>query len=243
MTWGNRFRLLAGSVAVLVLVAGLTLVFNQRQHTATSSTATIDAIDYPVGVMYSGTVTAVAVKNGESVTTGDTLVSVRSASLLHDLRLGLVTPTSLGYSVSKDGTIRFTSPVAGTVTGLVARVGAFVQAGSRLLTVARADSLFVTAKVVLTPADYGRLSHGAAVDLLLPNQRTIVGRVDEIAVTTVGAQAQAKLTVSSRALVDGSDNGLVQPGTPVTATVHLRDDGPLAGISDEGRALLRQIGL
>jgi multidrug resistance efflux pump len=243
MTWGNRFRLLFGSIGVLVLVAALTLVFNQRQHTATSSTATIAAIDYPVGVTYSGTVTAVQVKDGDQVHAGDPLVSVRSASLLHDLRQNLVTPTSLGYSVTRNGTIRFTASVDGTVTGLTARVGAFVQAGSRLLTVAKASSLFVTAKVVLTAADYGRVAQGSVVDLLLPDQRSVQGRVRDISVTTVGDSAQAQLTVASTALTDGADNGIIQAGTPVTATVHLRDDGPLAGVADKGLALLRKVGL
>ena len=107
MTWGNRFRLLFGAIAVLVVLAGLTLVFNQRQHSATSETATLTAVDYPVGSTYPGTVTEVDVKEGQRVRSGDPLVSVRSASLLHDLRQGLVTAKSLGYTVSKSGVIQF----------------------------------------------------------------------------------------------------------------------------------------
>ena len=70
MTWGNRFRMFFGSIGVLVLVAGLTLVFNQRQHSATSETATIKAVDYPVGSTYPGTVTEVAVTEGQRVQVG-----------------------------------------------------------------------------------------------------------------------------------------------------------------------------
>lgn len=243
MTWGNRFRMLFGTLGVVVLVAGLTLVFNQRQHSATSETATITAVDYPVGSTYPGTVTQVAVKDGDVVRTGDPLVSVRSASLLHDLRQGLVTAKSLGYSVSRSGVISFESAVDGTVHGLKVRPGMFVQSGGTLVTVAKAGSLTVAAKVLLTPTDYGRLSRGANVDLLLPNQRTVEGRVDELSVTTTGDQALAQLVVSSDRLVDGSEDGLVQAGTPVTATVHLRDDGPLAGVADAGMALLQKVGL
>lgn len=243
MTWGNRFRLLLGSIGVLVLVGALTVVFNQRQHSATSETATITAVDYPVGSTYPGTVTAVAVHEGQQVQAGDPLVAVRSASLLHDLRQGLVTVKSLGYSVSPTGVIRFESAVDGTVRGLEARPGMFVQAGAKLLTVAKADSLTVAAKVSLTAADFGRLDRGARVDLLLPNQRTVQGRVGDISVATTGDRALADLEVRSAALADGGDDGLIQAGTPVTATVHLRDDGPLAGVLDAGRGLLRQIGL
>ena len=96
MTWSNRFRLLFGAIAVLVVIAGLTLVFNQRQHSAASETATLTAVDYPVGSTYPGTVTQVDVKEGQQVRMGDPLVSVRSASLLHDLRQGLVTTSPSG---------------------------------------------------------------------------------------------------------------------------------------------------
>lgn len=243
MTWGNRFRLLFGTIAVLAVVAGLTLVFNQRQHSATSETATLTAVDYPVGSTYPGTVTQVDVKEGQQVATGDPLVSVRSASLLHDLRQGLITVNSLGYSVSKTGVIRFESAVDGTVHGLEVRPGMFVQAGGTLLTVAKTGSLTVAAKVSLTPTDYGRLTRGSAVDLLLPNQKTVEGRVGEISVSTVGDRAVAQIEVTSDHLVDGGEGGLIQAGTPVTATVHLRDDGPLAGSVDAGRALLRKVGL
>ncbi len=243
MTWGNRFRLFFGSIAVLVLAGALTLVFNQRQHGATSETATITAVDYPVGSTYPGTVTAVEVKEGQQVQAGAPLVSVRSASLLHDLRQGLVTAKSLGYTVSSSGVIRFESAVDGTVHGLGVRPGMFVQAGNRLLTVAKAGSLTVAAKVSLTPTDYGRLQRGAAVDLLLPNQRSVVGRVGDVSVSTVGDRALAQISITSAHLVDGGENGLIQAGTPVTATVHLQDDGPLAGVLDSGRALLRKVGL
>jgi multidrug resistance efflux pump len=243
MTWGNRFRLFFGSIGVLVLVAGLTLVFNQRQHSATSETATITAVDYPVGSSYAGTVTQVQVTEGQQVRAGEPLVSVRSASLLHDLRQGLVTVKSLGYTVSKTGVIQFESAVDGTVHGLQVRSGMFVQAGATLLTVARSGSLTVAAKVSLTPTDYGRLERGAPVDLLLPNQSTVEGRVGDVAVSTAGSRAVAQIEVKSSKLIDGGEGGLIQAGTPVTATVHLQDDGPLAGVLDAGKAMLHKVGL
>ncbi|GAA2749636.1 HlyD family efflux transporter periplasmic adaptor subunit [Amnibacterium kyonggiense] len=243
MTWGNRARLFFGSIGVLVLVAALTIVFNQRQHSATSETATITAVDYPVGSTYSGTVTDVLVTEGEQVRKGDPLISVRSASLLHDLRQGVVTAQSVGYSVSSTGIIRFESAVDGTVHGLDVQTGMFVPAGSTLLTVAKTGSLSVSARLSLTPTDYGRLAKGASVDLVLPDQTTIPGRVDEVSVSTANSRAVAQIDVVSFRLRDDADGGLIQAGTPVTAIVHLRDDGPLAGVVDAGTALLRKVGL
>ncbi|MBW4042256.1 MAG: HlyD family efflux transporter periplasmic adaptor subunit [Acidobacteria bacterium] len=243
MTWGNRIRLLFGSIGVIVLVAALTVVFNQRQHSATSDTASITAVDYPVGSTYSGTVTQVLVTEGQRVHAGEALVSVRSASLLHDLRQGVVTAKSVGYTVSSTGVIEFQSAVDGTVHGLQVQTGMFVPAGSTLLTVAKAGSLSVSAKLSLTPTDYGRLARGAAVDLILPDQRTVPGRVGDVSVSTAGSRAVAQIDVTSTQLVDNGDGGLIQAGTPVTAVVHLRDDGPLAGVVDAGTALLRKVGL
>ncbi|WIB13747.1 hypothetical protein [Curtobacterium sp. MCPF17_052] len=38
-------------------------------------------------------------------------------------------------------------------------------------------------------------------------------------------------------------SGVTSPGTPVDATLHLRDDGRLSGVTDGFRDFLRQIGL
>lgn len=243
MTWRTRFRLFFGSIAVVALVGVLTVLFNQRQNEVTSTTATIAGARYPVGSDYAGTVTKVAVRAGQTVPAGTELLSVQSASLLRDLRERLVNSETLAYRVSRRGTITFTAPVSGRITDIRTQTGAFVGAGATLLTVDAVDSLYVQAKVSLTASDYGRLERGAAVDVLLPTQREVRGRVSEIGVTTTNGRTQAALTIRGTGLTEGDDNGLVVPGTPVTATVHLRDDGPLAGVTEAFTGFVRQIGL
>jgi hypothetical protein len=44
-------------------------------------------------------------------------------------------------------------------------------------------------------------------------------------------------------LTTGDLGNLTKSGTPVVATLQLRDDGPLAGVSDMAFDFLRQIGL
>ena len=43
MTWTSRFKLWGGVLAVLLVTALLTLLFNQRQNSVNSFTATVDA--------------------------------------------------------------------------------------------------------------------------------------------------------------------------------------------------------
>lgn len=243
MTWRNRLKLIVGLVAVVGLVAGLTVLFNQRQHAATSTTAAIAAQEYPVGTDYGGNVVQTFVRQGDQVRTGDPLVSVRSLTLLQDLGEGLLSESTVGYTVTPDGVTTFTAAVDGTVAAIDAHEGAFVQPGAVLATIERADSLFVTAAFSLSPTDYSRVEPGASVDLVLPNRAEIAGRVSEVSVSTVDGLAEAEVLVTSDGLVEGDFNNLVKAGTPVDATLHLRDDGPLAGVADQLAAFARKIGL
>jgi multidrug resistance efflux pump len=243
MTWGNRFRLLLGTIAIFAVVAGLTLLFNQRQHQATSSSASITAIEYPVGSDYSGTVTATFVKAGQTVQKGAQLLTVQSAQLLRDVREKAITTRTDAYRVTPAGAITFLAPVDGTVASTSTQLGAFVTAGSTLLTLDQANSLTVIAQYALTPRDYERIGDNAAVDLRLPNEQVVTGKVSDISVSTNNGRAQAKITVASTGLQEGGDHGLIRPGTPVTAMLQLRDDGPLAGVKDQLNGFLQHIGL
>ncbi len=243
MTWKNRIKLFLGTVGVMALVAGLTVLFNQRQHTALSTTAAIAAKEYPVGTDYGGTVVQTFVEEGAAVRAGDPLVSVRSLTLLQDLEEGLLSPSTIAYVVSPDGVTTFTAAVDGTVASLDAQQGAFVQPGAVLATLHRADSLFVRASFTLSPTDYARVEQGAEVDLLLPNRAKLAGQVAAIDVSTTDGVAETEVTVHSDGLLEGDLNNLVKAGTPVEATLRLRDDGPLAGVKDEIFAFVRKIGL
>jgi hypothetical protein len=71
----------------------------------------------------------------------------------------------------------------------------------------------------------------------------VQGTVQAVAVTTQNGQANTRVTVASDGLKDPSIAELTHPGTPVAATLSLRDDGPLAGPTDGLRSFLIQIGL
>lgn len=244
MTWTNRLRLLGGVLGIFLLVAVLTLVFNQRQTQAASETASIQADTYEVGAAYGGTVTKQYIREGDSVTEGQKLFTIQSVPLQQDLANGLEITDSAAYDVDTEkGTLTYKATVAGQVSDLQAKLGNSLGSGEPFAKISVTNSQFVTARYLLTPRDYERVDEGAPVSILLPDNSTIDGTVATIEVATDGAQARTEVRVDSEALKSQDLGDLAKPGTPVVATLQLRDDGPLAGVSDMAFDFLRQIGL
>ena len=243
MTWAGRLKLFVGVLVVLAIVAGCTLIFTQRQSAAQSASATIEAESFTVGAVYAGTVVDQLVQPGDDVTQGQPLLVVHSVQLVRDLEDEVVTPTELDGVDTGAGTYQVVATVDGTVASVDAPVGGFITAGGTAATIDRAGSLTVSAQFALSPRDYGRIVTVANVDLLLPDDATIGGHVSKVEVATVDGQAKATVTVTSAELSAESANALYQPGTPVRATLHLRDDGLLAGPADALRDFMRRLGL
>jgi multidrug resistance efflux pump len=243
MTWGNRFRLLGGLIIVVIIVGAATLVLNQRESQVASTTASIKAISYSVGSDYAGTVVKQSVKQGDKVKQGDPLITIQSANLTADLANEKPKPTSTAYTVGSDGQLTLNATQPGIVSKVNASVGGFVSAGQPLATIDRTGTLYTLATFKLDPYDFSRIQKGARVDLALPNSQKVVGTVSVVRVQTVKGTADASVEIASHGLEIGSHNGLVQPGTPVTAVMHLREDGPFAGVKQTMHALLLQIGL
>ncbi|MCR2784287.1 MULTISPECIES: efflux RND transporter periplasmic adaptor subunit [unclassified Microbacterium] len=243
MTWFNRLKLAGGILLVVVIVMACTVVFNQRQHRALSTSATIVAQNYPVGTDYGGIVTRQYVEVGDDVAVGDPLFDVRSLQLQRDIASGQVADPVLAASVAGDGTSTIVATVDGTVREVAVPQGGFAQAGSVLATVDQDASLFVEAEFLLSARDYARITEGSHVELLLPNQSVLGGDVAGIDVETAEGQALSTLRITSADLSQRAATGLFQAGTPVQATLQLRDDGPLAGVGDALRDLLQKVGL
>ena len=91
MTWLNRFKMILGIVGVIVIVAGLTVVFNQRQSQVTTATAALVAEQYPVGTDYGAVMLNRLVYDDDIVAAGDVLFILQSPSLESDISKGLVT--------------------------------------------------------------------------------------------------------------------------------------------------------
>lgn len=244
MTWVNRLRLLAGLLGVLLLVAILTLIFNQRQTKAASISATINADSYSVGAAYGGTVTKQYVNDGDFVAEGDRLFTVQSVSLQKDVANGLQIQSSAAYDVdTAKGALTYRATVAGEINDLQARLGNSLGGGEPFAKITVTSSEYVEARYLLSPRDYGRVAKGAQATILLPNNSSIGGVASTIEVATENGQAATEVRVDSPELTKDDLGDLTKPGTPVVATLQLQDDGPLAGVSDLAFDFLRQIGL
>jgi multidrug resistance efflux pump len=244
MTWINRLRLFGGVLGVLLIVAVLTLIFNQRQTKVASLDATVATDTYDVGAAYGGTVIKQYVNEGDVVAKGDQLFTIQSVPLQQDLANGLKMQDTDAYDVdAKAGTLTYKATVAGQVSDLKAKLGNALGTGAPFASVSVVGSEYVEARYLLSPRDYNRVSEGANVAILLPNNQTVTGTVSTIEVATENAQALTEVRVDSKELSNESLDTLTKTGTPVVATLQLRDDGPLAGVNDQVFDFLRQIGL
>jgi multidrug resistance efflux pump len=244
MTWTQRLRLFGGILAVLALTAVLVLVFNQRQAQALSTTGQVVSAQASVGAAYGGVVTAVTAKNGDEVTKGQPLFTVNSPDLQRDLSQDLKVVSTEAFDVdTSTSTVTYKALSAGRLSDVEAQAGGFVQNGANLATITADGSQYALADFTLSPRDYERIVKGAQVSLRLPDDRTVDGAVESVSVKTENGRAKTRVTVSSEALKDPQIAELTHPGTPVAATLELRDDGPLAGPTDGLRSFLIQIGL
>lgn len=244
MTWTNRFRLLGGLLAVFVLVAILTLVFNHRQTQAQSLNGSVKTDFYNVGASYGGTVIKQYVKENDTVAVGEKLFTMQSPAMQQDVANKVKVKSTGAYDVdTKKGTITYKATVAGTVDALDAKLGTTMTGGVPFARITVTGSQYILAQYLLTPRDYERIEPNAEVEILLPNNQKIQGTVSNVKVSTENGNAATELRVDSPQLADASLAALAKSGSPVVATVRLRDDGPLAGVSDGIFTFLRQIGL
>ena len=230
MTWRNRIRLGLGLIGVLALAAVLTMIVNRNNGIVDSRSASLVAEDYPVGTDYAGTVTEQYVHTGDVVKAGQPLFEVQSATLERDIAQNLVTPDNLTYEVKNDNTIVLAATNDGVVSSVAYTNGAFVPANTTIATIQQAGSMYVSADFVLSAKDYARIPAQAQVDLVLPNNEKVTAQVSQIQVQTEDGQARTIIRAYSPDLADGT--GLFAVGTPVQATLHLDNSGPITDVTN-----------
>jgi len=229
MSWRKRIGLVLGLLSVLVLAAGLTMVVNANAGEVDSKSASLAAEDYPVGTDYSGTITAQYVHVGDQVEAGQPLFEVESANLQRDLAQGLVNKDNLTHEIKDDKTLVITATNAGQVDEINYAAGAFVPSNSTIATIQEAGTMYLDADFLLSAKDFTRISSGATVDVVLPNNQQISATVQQLQVRTDDGQARTTIRAYSDELANGT--GLFTVGTPVQATLHLTNDGVVTDVT------------
>jgi multidrug resistance efflux pump len=239
MTWASRIRLVVGVIVVAVIAALATYQLNETRGVAQSDSAQILARTYSVGTPYSGLVVDQKVDVGDTVKTGDPLFVIDSATLQYDIRNGFARQATEATQIDPDGKLVILATGDGTVTKVGSERGTFVQSAAELATVQRAGTLYVQAEYTLSAKEYARVPDGADVTIVLPDQRTLPATVERNTVETVGGEAQAVFTITGDELVEGDGDGLVSAGTPVTAELHLTNDGVVTRTADSVKTYLK----
>jgi multidrug resistance efflux pump len=241
MTWSNRLRLGLGIIAVIALAAVLTFHLNAEKGLAKSSTATITSEHYNVASPYSGLVTKAFVKKHDTVKAGDPLFVIDSPALRNELAADMEPTSTAASTINRNGTVAVKATADGLVTDVEAVDGTFVQGAVTLAKVDRAGTLKVEADFTLTPNEYARVEDKAPVTIVLPNDKRLNGTVETVDVKTKNGNAEAVITVASKELKLGAENGLVATGTPVTAELHLRNDGVVSTVANNVKDFFRGI--
>lgn len=244
MTWTNRLRLLVSLLLSFALIFVLVVVFNQRQHTIASTSATVIAPRVEVASNYGGIVVGSFVTVGQRVSVGDPLFVVSSVSLQQDLANGVTIVSSDALIIEHEaGTLRYLATSPGIVTEVFAQVGSYLSATQPLAVITADTGRIAEARFTLTPLQYGLIERGAPVTLRLPDDSSVHGVVDSALVDTVDGKAVVTVMVTSEDLNDRDLNLVATDGAPVQAVVQLRDDGILAGPTDALRSLIHKVGL
>jgi multidrug resistance efflux pump len=241
MTWSTRFRLLFGTLAVILLVGVLTVALSQRKGEATASSAAIDAVTYAVGTDYAGAVVEQFVVRGDVVNVGDPIVTIQSNDLVRDLSDDIAVRSSEVFRVNPDGTLTVTSAVAGVVLSVDVPQGGYAPAGGSIATIAAVDTLFVSAEFELSQADFARIVEGAPVGIVLPDGTQLAGVVGPVETSTDDGTALTTVAVVIDQAQFDPQGGFILPGTPVTATMSLRNDDMLAGVTDMVRTFVSDV--
>lgn len=241
MTWSTRFRLFFGTLAVIALVGALTFALSHRKGEATASSASIAAVTYEVGTDYAGAVIEQFVARGDLVNAGDPIATIQSNDLVRDLSDDIIVRSSEVFVVNADGTLTITSAVTGVVLSVDVLKGGYAAAGASVATIAAVDTLFVSAEFELSAADFARIVEGAPVEITMPDGAKLAGVVGPVETSTVDGAAVATVAVVIDANEFADQGGFILPGTPVTATMELRNDDMLARATGVVRTFIADV--
>jgi hypothetical protein len=184
------------------------------------------------------------VEPGADVSEGDQLFTVSSFALQKDLANGLEPVSTAAYEVEPEtGLVTYLASADGTLEDFETRQGGYLPGGETIAVITQESTQFVEAQFRLQPVDYARIVVGGRADVELPNRDTLRGKVSAISVETAEGVALATVRVDVPELRSDQYAAFSKPGSPVTVTLTLHDDGLLAGPTDTLLQFLQRVGI
>jgi hypothetical protein len=221
MSLWARFKFLIGILVVVLLVFGLVLYLEGSMSTVRALQAELGASSTTVGVDYPGLVTAANVGVGDKVTQGETLFVVQSPQLTTDIANHTINVSTLPFSLDKSGDILVKANSSGVIQQLNFLNGAFVPGGAVMATIYSDKALYISGTFTLSPPDYSRVKKGSVMSVTFPDDSTAQAIVYDVALVQSGGKVNT--VVQARLQGKDADNPQFPIGTPVEATLRLRN--------------------
>lgn len=221
MTPNGRARLYTGIIVVFLIVGGLFIYLNYTMSRVVSQSAQLESNKYGVSIDYSGIIEKQYVEVGQKVKKGDELFEIKSASLAEALNTDRIQKSALLFELSKNGNIVVKASADGIVRTINFREGSYIPANSEAATIDIANSLYVMAKYRLRAADYARINRDNPVEVTLPDNTKMDGKVFDVSLVRNGEQVE---TIVKARLNQHDINTLAfSSGTPVESTWRLNN--------------------
>ncbi|MDB5159975.1 MAG: Biotin/lipoyl attachment protein [Candidatus Saccharibacteria bacterium] len=241
MKFTSRVRFIFGILVVIFIVGALSMYLNGIMSVSQSSKAELAADSTTVGTDYPGLIVKQNIEEGDKVTKGQVLFEIQSTQLNDALTKGLITTSSLSFSVdSTTNYIQLKANDAGVIEKIDYRAGSYVPAGAIVASVDTVGSLYVVAHFHLSPPDYARISKTNKVSLRLPDNSTQTATIFSVALVSNGdiVDTVVKARISNADISDFR----FSVGTPVEATLQLNQDNIFQGLFTSIQQLFKPLG-
>jgi len=223
MKASGKLRLMIGILVVVLLVGGLTLYLNYAMSLSHSVKATLDAQARSVGTDYSGLVVKQNVEQGQEVSKDDVLFEIDSQELKQRLSNGSLSSAGLALDPATQN-LQLRATNSGVVDDIFFREGAYVAGGAVVATVYVIDSLFVKAHFQLSPPDYARIEKDKKIELLFPDNTRKEAEITTINLESSEDKENVDTVITAKILDTDMSDFRFSVGTPVDATLHLKQD-------------------
>lgn len=226
---------------VILIVGVLSLYLNGIMSVSQSSKAELAADASTIGTDYPGLVVKQNVEEGDKVKKGQVLFQIQSTQLNDDLTKGVVTASSLSFSIDPTTNyIQLKASDDGVVNKIFYHAGSYVPGGGIVASVYTVGSLYVISHFHLSPPDYARIDKSSKISLRLPDNSTQTATIFSIALVSNGDSVDT--VVKARLKNADISDFQFSVGTPVDSTLQLRQDNIFQGLFNSVQQLFKPLG-